>query len=609
MAEFPLNPVEKVKQTSNVYDVVKGFTGDIDEKKMLEDIVGLVKAGKAAWWLEDRVPDVLKPARDSKLPDNSHVQVVIIRNADNSVDILRHMLLGSPVKPDAAAKLCHGQAGAPLWMQSPWGVKKAYQAMVSKLHGFHLMHAAVIPKADARVKEQEKGQRWAPTREETRAGIAFINKHCPPGTTPNDVLAWALENIHNESPVRGWPLHIVERACGNVLKANLDTDSQYFFPLVATNTADFKGVLVLVILPLILAVGRSIGPLLLGRPGGGKTPWVAAVAMALGRWHARHLVRRRPAGFRRGKMFDVFRNKPGEIQEAIILDDPTMSKLDVEDIKAFGDLGFQGSVDCRYSPPKLAKNQWRCLISNSWDRSSEPVGQDVRMQPEEFMGMVRSTFGALTDDDRYAVVKRFVTVVVGDRAIYMRPPSENPATPAYRFSEDAAMHDFLVAPGHKFQFGPWKNGQHVTYANFQDALAAEERFVSKVFEDTASVTDEKGLVQWWEEAVLGKWPTSPYDPSSPEGGSAPSGQPDAGNAPASPSRLTWQWSLTGSDAWRTCSRVEACAPAPGSIWLVALRASALSIGVALAMGPEQTDLACALGLVASQRFRSLDPLP
>lgn len=207
--------------------------------------------------------------------------------------------------------------------------------------------------------------------------------------------------------------------------------------------------------------------------------------------------------------------RPGEVQEAVILDDPTLSKIDIEDIKSFGDLGYQGSSDCRYTPPKWAKNQFRAIISNKWDRSSEPeTSGRVRVEPGEFMPMTQSTFGALTDDDRDAVMKRFVTVVVGQRAIYVRPPSEQGSVPAYRFDDDSVMDDFLVTPGHKFFFGKWKNGENVEYDGYQAALLEEENLLNKVFQDTANVTDEKGLVQWWGTAVLSKWPSAPYGAGS-----------------------------------------------------------------------------------------------
>ena len=305
--DFPIKPLDGIKTLNNLYDVVKAYTGEINEDRVLPKIVDLVKGGQLEWWRDGSIPDILKPAGGGVLPAGSFVQVVLSRNGDDSVDIVRHMIMGSPVKACVATKLCHGQAGAPFWKQNAWGVKKAYQALLSKLPGAHLMQASVLLRTEAK----EKSQRWAPTREESRAGIAFINKNCPPGYEPNEVLAWALEHVHNDSPIKGWPLHIVEKACGNVLKvSNSDTDSQFFSPLVATNVADFKRVLVSVVLPLILAVGRSSGLLLLGRPGVGKTPWVMSLAMMFGRYHMKQLQRQRRAAFRRGKMFDVFRQKP-----------------------------------------------------------------------------------------------------------------------------------------------------------------------------------------------------------------------------------------------------------------------------------------------------------
>ena len=38
------------------------------------------------------------------------------------------------------------------------------------------------------------------------------------------------------------------------------------------------------------------------------------------------------------------------------MDDPLLADIETEDLLSFGDLGFQGHSNCRYSPPKWAKN-------------------------------------------------------------------------------------------------------------------------------------------------------------------------------------------------------------------------------------------------------------
>ena len=60
-------------------------------------------------------------------------------------------------------------------------------------------------------------------------------------------------------------------------------------------------------------------------------------------------------------------------------DKPTIIEdLLTEDLLSFGDLGYQGHSNARYSPPKWGKNQWRAIMSNMWNREHEPPASDSR---------------------------------------------------------------------------------------------------------------------------------------------------------------------------------------------------------------------------------------
>jgi hypothetical protein len=143
---------------------------------------------------------------------------------------------------------------------------------------------------------------------------------------------------------------LVEKACNNLQKRTESADGEYFFPLSPASDSDFKPVLVKILLPLVIAFSSLCGLFLVGVPGVGKTPWCW-----FGRAHVRAKRLIRKAGWRRGKQFDVFRGKPGEVQESILLDDPTLGDIQDEDLLSFGDLGFQGHSNCRYTPPKMGQ--------------------------------------------------------------------------------------------------------------------------------------------------------------------------------------------------------------------------------------------------------------
>ena len=85
------------------------------------------------------------------------------------------------------------------------------------------------------------------------------------------------------------------------------------------------------------------------------------------------------ASFRDGvalNMIDGFRERPGEVHIHVILDDPLLPSINVEDIKSCLDVGENGLVDARYRAAKFVRNQCRVLLNNEWcpDKESEYVG-------------------------------------------------------------------------------------------------------------------------------------------------------------------------------------------------------------------------------------------
>ena len=70
------------------------------------------------------------------------------------------------------------------------------------------------------------------------------------------------------------------------------------------------------ILPLIYPLLMSAAVLMLGCPGVGKTPFIIAMAMAMGRYHIRQLgLQGVTPGWRRGKSLDNFRQRAPQIQD------------------------------------------------------------------------------------------------------------------------------------------------------------------------------------------------------------------------------------------------------------------------------------------------------
>jgi len=207
-------------------------------------------------------------------------------------------------------------------------------------------------------------------------GVSLYHRHVTMQEASTITLACHSFGVGCEVFPSGWLMSVVEKACNNLQKKLEGADAEYFFPLVVTNPMDFKPVLINKVRSLVLAFGMLSGLFIVGVPAVGETPWCCGLAMLSGRMHVRVRGLRRKAGWRRGKQFDVFRQKPGELQEAILLDDPAFGAIPVDDLMSLGEYGYQGHSNARYTPPKWSKNRWRTIMSNAWDRDAEPAATD-----------------------------------------------------------------------------------------------------------------------------------------------------------------------------------------------------------------------------------------
>ncbi len=197
----------------------------------------------------------------------------------------------------------------------------------------------------------------------------------------------------------------------------------------------------------------------------------------------------------------------------------------------FGDLGFSGHSDSRYSLPKWAQNQFRALLSNNWNGDKEPSpSSDAVIPGSEFLPMVRTTFGHVSDDDFLAVLKRYTTIVVGHNAVYVRPPSKDPEAVAYRFAEGNVHDDLLQDNGHNMYFGKWKVSENVEYDGYLDAVDTKQDMMRRVCEETANLTDEQDIVSWWVDKAIRRFGAGGATSRPPP---AARGQRGAGSGPAS----------------------------------------------------------------------------
>jgi len=439
------------------------------------------------------------------MPENMFMNVVAHKVGENKWDIMKHFLVKeTSVHAREAAKYCQGEPLAWVYKLNTWGLKKAYQSLFDRVPGDSISHTKVVAKsapAGSRGGSDEKGPtRWNPTAEEITAGIKFINDSAKTiGTKPTDALQWRLEMIHGDSPIHGWPMHYVKEAMEEIKKPEDQADANSFYPLLAW---DLHWVLRHMVLPLVIAFCSFKGLLIVGMQKVGKTPFAIMVAMMLGRFQltARGLVGR-CASWRRGKFMDVFRKKPGEVQEGILLDDPTLDRITDDDLMSFGESDEATHCHARYNPTKWAKNQFRSLLTNVWSKGAEPNADGrTDITWEEFLAMLWTTIGHMTTTMRMALLGRYVTIVAGQNAIYVRPPSDKENGPILRFDIEDVHKDWLVEDHKTFLSAFKQQEKNIKYDTYEEALQWETDFVKMVMEEHGGSKPEE-IVAWWLDHV------------------------------------------------------------------------------------------------------------
>ena len=227
--------------------------------------------------------------------------------------------------------------------------------------------------------------------------------------------------------------------------------------------------LVKFILPLLMTHG-----LLLGMPGVGKSPFVITMALAYGRYHVREQGLTAPAGWRRAKALDSFRQRVPRVQEAIFLDDPQRDRVSASDLKSFSTADEEQTCSGRYSDVRLTCNGMRVYASNDFEPNDEPQAEGGRttITMAEFMKMMTKIFKDDGEGDTLAVLKRSVVFVFGKHALYLRMPSENPETPIHRITVED-IHLDLLSEKDKPYYNKYKQGKIERSPDYDGEVAKE----------------------------------------------------------------------------------------------------------------------------------------
>ena len=196
----------------------------------------------------------------------------------------------------------------------------------------------------------------------------------------------------------------------------------------------------------------------------------------------------------------------------VLLDDPLLNSMNMEDLKSFLDVAENTLVDARYRAAKFVRNQARILLNNEWGDEKEPkmsMGDTVTW--EAFRDMFSPAVNNASLPHMMAILKRATVVIAGELAVYVRLASEHPNQVVHRFSSCSMLQDWLKPTNKRF-YGLYKEGQHVKPPGFSEALAAEANLVHELL---ASPTEKAYLLrgrshdQWAET-----WGGDPAQPAT-----------------------------------------------------------------------------------------------
>lgn len=121
---------------------------------------------------------------------------------------------------------------------------------------------------------------------------------------------------------------------------------------------------------------------------------------------------------------------------------------------------------------------------------------------EQFKAMLQKPFGYLPPSQLMALLARYVVMVAGDAAVYVRPPSEEESGKIYRFTQDDVAADWFL-PDHKPYYSRFlqDSTDKVKYPNYDADLVEEQERIEQVLADTRGLTVEE-INEWWHDHLM-----------------------------------------------------------------------------------------------------------
>ena len=241
----------------------------------------------------------------------------------------------------------------------------------------------------------------------------------------------------SDSSIAGWPETKVRIMAQNKSRASNGATLQREFSLT---TSSLKPFLADKLLPLLCP------------------PALITVLLAMGRYHIHRLQEDAVPGWRRAKSLDNFRHQVANVYEGIFLDDPNRENISMADLKSFLTVEEEQTTSGRYNDAKLTRNCLRAYASNDLDQADEPADDSrTSITSEEFMKMTKRLFARDKMADVLACLKCSVVLLIGQHAVYLRLPSQDPEGKVHRIKVDD-LHKDLLAEKDKPLYSKYKLG-------------------------------------------------------------------------------------------------------------------------------------------------------
>ena len=164
------------------------------------------------------LPPCLRCPDGQSLPAGAKMGAVFVNKGDGTMDILKTILFAKPVRVTTASALISGTTLVPIFRTGPHAVKKAFQALMNKIVGFHVSWLNVARRAACK-RSSSTAFELLPD-DEVDAGAKFINEHAPTEESESQMTVWIWKSIKAGcgTPIAGWPEAKVRRVAENKKK-------------------------------------------------------------------------------------------------------------------------------------------------------------------------------------------------------------------------------------------------------------------------------------------------------------------------------------------------------------------------------------------------------